>query len=229
MGFDIQRFSAHINQAGAHPLPTNRFSVVFPPPPVLQSEIRGARPLEFWCDSVLLPGGHMYTDTYRRYTYGPDEKRPMGMLYSPLICTFVVDGRMNNLTYFHMWQQHIITHNWYNSFNQTGYNGAQYEVAYKKDYATDLSIQVYHSDGILIKRYLIKEAFPAQIFDLPLSWNETNTVARIQVNFEYIDWIEDNMKATGEGIPSPDPFAPTQFNDRYTMEDLEGLAWGFGS
>ena len=227
MGFNIDEFSSQLNKEGAHPLPTNRFSVIIPPPPVMQqnqqSSIEVARTLEFWCDSVLLPGGHMYTDTFRRYTYGPDEKRPMGMLYSPLICTFVVDGNMKDLTFFHVWQQNIITHNWYNSFNQPGYNGSQYEVDYKSNYATDLSIQVYHADGRLIKRYIIKEAFPAQIFDIPMSWNETNTVARIQVNFEYLDWIEDSMKAVGDGLPLPDVYIPPKYIEKTVPSGVGGV------
>ena len=55
---------------------------------------------------------------------------------------------------------------------------------------------VKNSDNVIvgenekpILQYIIKEAFPAQIYDIPFNWAD-NQNTKFQINFEYFDWIE---------------------------------------
>ena len=60
-----------------------------------------------------------------------------------------------------------------------------------------------------ILEYVVKEAFPNQIYDIPFNWSDNQNI-KFQVNFDYIDWVERrDIKNTGDVLP-PLPEAPKQ-------------------
>ena len=232
-GFNIDNFTAELNKRKGL-MRSNRFLVTMAPPPVMiKQDVSIFRSLEFWCESVTLPGYLISTYNNKRYTYGPEEKRPIIPVFQPIQCVFNSDGNGDYVNFFNQWLQYIMPHDWYTSFNQNSrYSGSMYEIEYKNNYCTDLIIQVYDSAGMSSKRdemtinkdsnkvieggnelpileYVVKEAFPNQIYDIPFNWSDNQNI-KFQVNFDYIDWVERrDIKNTGDVLP-PLPEAPKQ-------------------
>ena len=191
MPFNIQDFVSEINNKNGLMRP-NKFSLTMAPPPCLASRSGLFRTMEFWCESTTLPGNMIATYDYKRYGYGPIEKRPQQSMFQPLQTIFNSDGKGEYIKFFNDWLQYIYPHNWYTSFNQPSplNLSSMYEVNYKQDYTTDIYVNVYNpAGGDPTLQYVLKEAFPIQIMDTSLSWNSPENMT-FQVNFEYFDWVE---------------------------------------
>lgn len=196
MAFMIEDFKAAISDRGGV-MRANKFHLRFNLPQVLleDSEARPwntklARDMSVWCTSINVPGVDLLTAPVRRWTFGPEEKRPIDIVYKPIQATFLSDGDGDLLYFFNCWTQFIIPHDWFNGgINQlSNFNGRQYEVEYKSRYATDLAIEIFNVDGSLTERYYIKEAFPSAIAEIPLSWEDNNSHVKFVVQFDYLDW-----------------------------------------
>lgn len=199
-GFSVNEFKSSLGQRGG-PARFNKWLMTFTLPRIIYGDSDAifentqiVRDVEFWCESVNLPGYQLATNTARRWGYGPDEKRPYAPIYQPLQATFICDAEMGMLNFFNGWMQYIMPHDWYNaglnaSFSSFG-GGAQYHVEYKSLYATDITIQQYDPAGRLKLRYFVKEAFPSQVVDIGLNWNDPS-YGKFQVMFDYLDWVSD--------------------------------------
>lgn len=220
MPFAINDFKGAISRRAGIMRP-NKFLFQFGLPPVMMvgegPSFFGplARDMEFWCDSVNLPGYQLGTSITRRWSYGPDEKRPYGPIYLPIQAQFNSDTHGAYLNFFNIWMQTIMPHDWYNGgFSQmSNYSpGRQYELEYKERYATDLEIHVYDAaftEGEPIVTYFIKEAFPSQIQDMKFDWSDTGN-AKFMVTFEYLDWTTTTNNPGGSiEEPSLPLFPPT--------------------
>ncbi len=204
MAFDIDVFRSEIYRRKG-PLRTNKFKVVITPPPgLLNGGFQGiARSIEYWCESVNLPGYLLGAHDVRRWTYGPVEKRVLTPSFTDLQCTFINDNEFSIWDFFHSWQQLIIPHQRRRDGNETN-NGINtivtnnptryvYEIEYKVNYVTDLRIIVYDESGKPSIEIVCTEAFPAQIPDTPFSWADTNNIMRFPVVFHYLDWYQENV------------------------------------
>lgn len=213
-GFNVQEFKSEVSKRNGI-MRQNKFLMTFVPPAAVTGRaiqttgplggITGGqrtntdigRSIEYWCESVALPGYQFMMGDTRRWTYGPIEKRPFAPNTVSLQSVFLSDGNGDMLKFFNSWMNNIIPHYVPNSFNSAaqGAGGmAPYEVRYKQEYATDLHIYVYRPDGPVVLHYIVKEAFPSHITDLGMNWNAMNDVMRISVTFDYLDWYL-------EGIP----------------------------
>jgi len=69
-------------------------------------------------------------------------------------------------------------------------------VDYKENYASTLELFVYNDAGILIAKYVMTEAFPIAIGDMPVNWADTNNLLKIPVTFTFytmyneFSWLE---------------------------------------
>jgi hypothetical protein len=189
MPFNINDFKAEVNNRRG-PMRTNKFLVTFPlPAALLNTNVASSgRTLEYWCESVSLPGYLIGTHDVRRWTYGPVEKRPLTPSFTDLQCTFINDNNSTVLNFFQTWQQQILPHEATNGINTLQNGGYVYELNYKVNYATDITIKVYNEAGEKTLDVVCREAFPAQIPDTPFSWADTNNVMRFPVVFHYLDW-----------------------------------------
>ena len=216
-GFNIENFKGEVSDRNGI-LKSNRFLMTMVPPPVAtlamsnENETSIGRSLEFWCDSIILPGYQLMMGDVRRWTYGPHEKRPYGPNIISLQTVFLADGDGKMMEFFHSWLNNIIPH--YTPQGMTypaaGAGGLDpYEVRYKSQYATDLHIYVYRDSGNAVLHYVCKEAFPSHVIDTPVSWDMTNRPLKFQVNFEYLDWYMEELptstvaKAPGNGAGTP--------------------------
>ena len=233
MPFNIQDFASEINKKNGLMRP-NKFSLTMAPPTCFKSGDENFRTLEFWCESTTLPGNMIAAYDYKRYGYGPIEKRPHQSMFQPLQTIFNSDGKGEYIKFFNDWLQYIYPHNWYTSFNQPSplNLSSMYEVNYKQDYITDIYINVYSpSGGDPTLQYIIKEAFPIQVMDTSLSWNSNENMT-FQVNFEYIDWIEQKDVRTNyvlypnlvDGPPLNLSLDVIKKYTGYTLEELQTIS-----
>lgn len=237
MSFSIEDFKAAIGRRGGM-MRDNRYIMTFTPPPCMRdvrSGLADAWPIvqdvEYWVDSVNIPGYQLALNVTKRWTYGPDEKRPYMPVFLPITVTFNSDADGTYLRFFNDWLQYILPHDWYNGgINQiSNYTGRQYEVEYKSEYATDITIAVVNTAGQIVEVYYIKEAFPSLVTDIPMSYSQ-NGNAKFQVNFEYLDWtVRTDSPAVQEGtaVDTPDPIVPNRAADEPTpaeqLRDAEVL------
>jgi hypothetical protein len=68
---------------------------------------------------------------------------------------------------------------------------AQNELAYKDDYAVDIKISVFKENTEEVIKIVLRQAFPTDIGDIQLNWNDTNDYMRIPVSFTYTDWYTE--------------------------------------
>lgn len=200
MSFNIEEFRSELGKRGSV-MKTNRFLVTFPMPIGLfdgTGELLRANQgfnrtttskVEYWCESVNLPGYQLLTHDVRRWTYGPAEKRPFAPNFTQLQCNFISDGRGRIYNLFNDWMNLIMPHDTKDGFNaDSKYGGNAYEVKYKTQYVTDLNIKVFSESGKEILTLVCKEAFPSHMLDIPLNWGDTNSYVKFQVAFDFLDW-----------------------------------------
>ena len=190
-GFNVEDFKSELrNRNGV--MRNNRFLITFPTPRVLLGNGPGLsinRSIEFWCESVNMPGYQLMQHDTRRWTYGPSEKRPFAPNFQSLQCSFIADGEGNIWKFFNNWLQSILPHDTENGFNaQSAFGGYPYELSYKENYVTQLNIAVFDERGEQQINIICKEAFPSQVIDTNLNWADTNGTAKVGVVFEYLDW-----------------------------------------
>lgn len=205
-GFNVETFKSEISKRNGFLTPS-RFLMTFVPPAILsgrtpQRTVNGTivggernpsigRSLEYWCESVMIPGYQFMQGDTRRWTYGPLEKRPFAPNTVSLQTVFLSDGNGDMLKFFNMWMNNIIPHYVQGAFtgSVSGAAGmAPYEVRYKQEYATDLHIYVFRQNGDQVLHYVVKEAFPSHVLDTPMSWDAQNQNLKFSVIFDYLEW-----------------------------------------
>lgn len=224
MSFSIEEFKSAIGKRGGM-MRDNRYVMTMVPPKCMRegtTRMTDAndilRDMEFWVDAVNIPGYQFALNIAKRWTYGPDEKRPYMPVFMPIACTFNADANGDYLRFFNQWMQYIIPHDWYQGgINQiSNFSGRQYEVEYKNEYSTDITISVLNVYGDIVEVYYIKEAFPSMVSEIPMSYSSQNNIAKFQVNFEYLDWTTTTYSPSDAstngtvGEDTPDPAGPVR-------------------
>lgn len=193
---DIEVFKA---QHGARfsVLPTNRFKVFIPLPAILLGKrprnLATASSVEYWCESVQIPGYQILSHNVRRHTYGTNETRPFAPNFQPIELTFAFDGEADMWDLFNQWTQLILPHDTrdgdISKVSDYGLPGQLvYELSYKDEYKTDMEIAVYDKKNFKVATYKLRDAFPSNLNAVPLSWNEQDNYSRFTVFIEYLDW-----------------------------------------
>ncbi len=202
-GFNVADFRAVISDKGvARP---NKFLVRLNMPvglygtPGTTYNLETVRELEFWAESTNLPMFGLATNMANRYGYGAAEKRPYMPTYQDLQINFIFDEFGDNWHFFYDWMNMII-----NTKTNRGVNAADgrvnvggegnilsyrpWEVSYRVEYVTDLNIKLFDQTGVVIKNFLLREAFPIDMGGQSLDWNDNNSYLRIPIRFSYVDW-----------------------------------------
>ena len=189
---NINQFVAKQSQNNGY-MRTNRFRVRMTAPSILIGQANIARDVEFYCEAAQLPGYQVMTSDVRRWTYGPSEKRPFAPNFIQVALTMNVDGDMANWNYFNVWLQSIIPHDrgyngGINLASQHGNGNKVYELSYKSEYAVDVNVDMYRTDGSIARTTNLIEAFPSNVNGINVGWNDNNQVAQFVVYLDYLDW-----------------------------------------
>jgi len=194
-GFNIANFTSHLNANGV--LRNNKFFVRMSYPIGFDGNndlTNTSRYIELWCDSTNLPGVSMQTTQFRRYGYGVTEKRPVAPSFNNVSMTFMGDSKGAMHSFFHSWMKLINNYNLAdgNLSNYKDYSGHRsYELAYKNDYTSDITISVFKENTDRVITIVLRKAFPTDIGDIQLNWNDTNDYMKIPVSFSYTDWYTE--------------------------------------
>ena len=203
--FSIEGFKGEIDKSGGVAKP-NRFFVSFTPP-VMMNDLQFGNKIEYFCQSVNVPGIQLNVSENRRYTYGPVEKRPYSASFTPLQLSIIADGSGSIWKFFRTWTDRIIptmaSRGMAGTFSDPLGSHSPYELRYKKDYAVDIAI--YHlaetyddqNDDRIITRTVCFEAFPSIVLDQQMNWADNNSVSQFGVQIEYTDATIE--KISGEG------------------------------
>lgn len=196
---NLSDFKASVVKNGY--LTPNRFLVTIPnlPSGVLQggsSATQDLGPLtssiQFYIDTCNLPGVQINTSDNYRYGYGIVVKRPTGLTFADISTTIHSDSDGLILQFFQNWMKVIMNYDNRNGDlnSQTGLLSGQtpYEIAYKSDYAVDMTITVYNQAGDEVVEVDLHDAYPIFLNDIGLSWSDNNTIMRIPVTFTYKSW-----------------------------------------
>jgi len=201
MAFNINEFKAIALRTGL--LRSNKFMVRVMPPRGTNSPVgNNSRFLEFFCDSVYLPGIQIASSQNLRYGYGALEKMPVLPTYGDAFMTFYVDSGGDVWNFFKTWMNSIIPP----EFDGISGNRNEYEVEYKQNYESQVIVYVFDQSGKPTIEITLHKAWPIFLGNIQLNWGDNNQLMRLPVAFTYRDWSSAN-KTSGAAMF---PVAPTQ-------------------
>ena len=207
MAFNITEFSSKINQHGV--AKSNLFSVQITLPPKLAmiENYISTRDLQFFCRSVDLPKVEVNTTSFYAETIGQSERRVTGINdYDVLPMTFMVDSNYNVVKFFHRWMQSVVNYD-VSAGKLTELPGSRqmaYEVGYKTDYSSTITIETYSGNSPFggNYKYVLGNAFPINVGNATHAYDQDGLMI-IPVGFTY-----DILKVDGttQGVVSQNPF-----------------------
>lgn len=203
-GFNVSRFKSKLEEYGV--IKTSKFLVRIPSPPRFRASYgqqsillnKASRDMEFWCEGAKMPGIGLNVHDIWRYGYGAMEKRPYAPIFTDILLTFIGDGKGIIWSFFQQWIQLIANYSMASNetvMSNSGIiiNQRPYELAYKEDYAVDISIIVFDDMGTEIFNIVLREAYPTLLEDIQLSWNNNNEIMRIPVNLTFRDFHNETF------------------------------------
>jgi hypothetical protein len=193
-GFNVQEFKSVIENKGL--MRSNKFLVTIPAPRLLRGQLgKYERDMQFYCKSTPLPGIGIMTDDIRRYGYGSSNRTPYGFVYNDTMMAFYVDSERMVRRWFRMWVSSIV-----NPSMPIGIRGPNrvtgsepYEFSYKEDFASDIRITAFDSEGNPKIAVVMTDAFPNYIGETYMEWDEKNTNMILPVSMTFRDWHEENI------------------------------------
>lgn len=187
MPFNINEFKTDINDKGY--IKTNYFEVFVSPPPVSGVSTSLVRHMTHRIEQVRIPGINFMSADINRYGIGPTQKQPYNAQFNEISLTILCDN------YGDIWQ---FWHDWLRAIYQftpaaTPGNGtvnaqANYNVSYKDQYSSTMSIVLYDIGGTVIKRIDLYQAFPTSIREMPLSWEDSNNLLKLGVSVTFKEY-----------------------------------------
>lgn len=154
---------------------SSRFIVeVFPPSSI--SEYDTER-LTFRCDSAELPGRTLPVVEQR--THGVGRKQPQGSVFADLNLTLICSSTFTEKKFFDHWQD--LTHNL-----------KTYKFGYFDDYVGTVYVTQLNDELQPIYRIELTDAFPMLVAPMPLNWETSNDLQRVQVTISYRQWTESD-------------------------------------
>jgi hypothetical protein len=127
------------------------------------------------CDTAELPGKSFDTSVYTMY--GPPRKMPYKEQFGDLALSFICTNQMIEKRYFDFWQTLIV--NPYTS-----------NLGYYDEYVGEVYVFTLSPEHKLTYGVKFEEAYPLNVNPITLSYGDTNTYARLTVNFAYRKWTD---------------------------------------
>lgn len=178
---NISSFKANFAQGGAR---SNQFRVDLAFPGFVPLGIVAALKGQFLCKATTLPGSSI--DNVNVFYRG----RPVGLAgerqFQPWTITVYNDGDFAIRNAFEQWTNGIM------NFNATE------GLVNPKDYQVDLTVNQLDRNGNVLKVYNFTDAYPTNISDIQLDYEDNNRIEVFQVQFQYNNFTSQTG-ATGSG------------------------------
>jgi hypothetical protein len=150
------------------------FEVEIIPPAKLAGAVGGGSISKFRCEQAELPARAFVLIDQK--TYGPVEHYPVQNTYNKSAMTFICGDDMKEKTFFDAWMEII---------SGKQHNGVKFDFEYKVNYCTDIKITQMSLDGKESYTVYLVDAFPAEVYSIPLSWAQMNDYNRLNVVIAY--------------------------------------------
>lgn len=137
--------------------------------------------LRYKCEQAELPPRAM--TLVQQKTYGPLEFYPIQNVYNKSTFTFIVGDDMTEKFIFDYWMDVICP-----TAPGAIAKGTRFDFEYKLNYVMDVKISQKDLTGKTSYAVRLAEAFPTEVYTLPLSWAQQNDYHRINVVFAYRYW-----------------------------------------
>jgi hypothetical protein len=198
MAFRISEFKSQMDYFGG-PARGSLFEVQIIGPRNIKSRAN-SRDMVFFCKNATIPGMVMNSAQYD--AVGQLRKMmPQTFNSEPMQAIFMLDSDHQVLSYFHSWAQNIINYSTSaGSFGEVG-GMLPFEVGYKEEYACRIVIRQYsvnYAESGSYYEVILDNAFPIQIGDVDLAWENNDSYSVLPISFQY-----DGIQYTGERIGSP--------------------------
>jgi hypothetical protein len=197
MPFNINEFKSTMNKYGG-PARKNIFVMEIANAPEFNDGM-SLRDLRFFCQTISAPGVNVNVADYYPNGFGVKQSVPIGINQGPFNAVFMLDSDHMVLRFFHQWMQSVINYN----FSRGGYSEVSgqlpYEVGYKKDISTRVTIKQYSTDSQdAYYEYVLDGVFPTEVSGVDLAWSDNDSYATVTVNFAY-----SHMETSGLRPGSP--------------------------
>lgn len=156
----------------------SRFDVQLNIPLILAPYVTSARQMQFRCETAQLPGRTLMTAD-RKIGTAPVQKVPYQTVYNDAQMTFIVTDDMSEKILFDAWLEAINP-------------SSNYNFQYKANYVSDILINQYDSQSNMIYQVQLIDAFPIEVNQLDLDWNDQN-YHKLAVVFAYTNWTETTV------------------------------------
>lgn len=174
----------------------NRFQIFFTPPNLgllnknpssligtlvsgggIGNLINDPRDISLLCESVSIPGRTIQTLDFQAEKQ--QIKMPNGVIEEDITCSFILTNDYYIRTMFDDWHSAI-------------FDVENYQVGYKKDFATDVVIQQLNQKNRPVYGVRLVNAFPNSISAIELNNSSENTMQKVSVTFNYDRYIPEN-------------------------------------
>lgn len=211
--FNIDGFRSNIHKQGT--LRTNRFRVIIPVPNSLRDSAVSSgvgdmgNLLTFRAEQIKAPGITINSDQVYRYGIGTTQQMPYSAAYTDNVISFISDGRGLIWNFWYLWINSIFGFSGNdNNFNGGAFNTLpSYQLAYKEDYATQISVIVYDQLENEIQKINMYDAFPISINDNQLGWGDNNRLLKVTVGFTFKEF---SIEGAGSTVLSAAPTSPVK-------------------
>lgn len=198
MAFSISDFKTNMDKFGG-PARGSLFEVIITRPNGIKSRASD-RDLTFFCKNASLPGimfGFTQNDQVAQFR----KIMPNSVNVEPLQAIFMLDSDHQVLSFFHSWAQKIVNFGTQGGAFSEVDGLLPFEIGYKEDYACRITIRQYSTDHATSGQYyevILDDAFPFQIGDVDLAWENNDQFSVLPVSFQY-----DRIQFSGERIGTP--------------------------
>ena len=172
--------------------------------------------LEFFCESVNMPGVNIIPADYARQGYGVLDRRPINAVVPEVAATFLIDGKGETLQFFRKWMANIVNYddigiNFNNEMDQLNFS----DVRYRNAYLCTIQIFMYSPVGKTpdnqdigesgqIVQWTGIECWPFTMGDVSLAWGQNDDLARVTVAFQVKSWTNTVSLAQGDDASGQD-------------------------
>lgn len=159
------------------------------------------RDLIYFCNRATLPGvGFATVNGFKRHGVGISELVPYDAMFTDTALTFLGDSDGFLLNFFERWGNKITS--FYSAHDISSArpmiaktNGWEPgEIGYKKDFQTDIVIELLNTSLLTVTKYTLHKAFPVVINGNSLSWGAQNTVMETDVSFTFQNWSSERYE-----------------------------------
>lgn len=147
-------------------------------------------------ESIKLPGLTVDTFQSRRYGVGPQISSGTNIRFDPISISVVADRDMKLYNFFYIWLSTVFSFDGNFNLSNNLSNNPSFTTEYKERYSTDISVKIFDTSGNVKSKYQFFDAFPTGLSDPSLSWGNTNTLYKFDVNFSYTNWTLTNNNST---------------------------------